>query len=97
MTVIEAQLVVGDETKTLKGSGGGTIEAFVSALRESEGINLRVLDYNEHAIGAGANAHAVSYMELMVDGRELWGAGMHSDITTASLRAIISGLNRAAE
>jgi 2-isopropylmalate synthase len=55
------------------------------------------LDYKEHAIGAGTDVNAVSYMELDVDGREIWGVGMHSDITTSSLRAIVSGVNRALE
>jgi 2-isopropylmalate synthase len=56
-----------------------------------------VLDYHEHAIGAGADAKAVCYMELRIGNKELWGVGIHSDIVTASLRAIVSGINRAVE
>ena len=59
-------------------------------------METTVLDYHEHAIGSGADAKAVCYIELSVDGDELWGIGMHSDIVSASLRAIISGLNSAA-
>ncbi|MEM7340020.1 MAG: 2-isopropylmalate synthase [Actinomycetota bacterium] len=96
-TVVEASVRADGEEITLSGEGGGAIEAFVEAMRTERGIDLRVLDYHEHAIGAGADAKAVSYMELMVDGRELWGVGIHSDIATASLRAVISGVNRAHE
>ncbi len=54
-----------------------------------------MLDYQEHAIGAGTDVKAASYVEMKVGDRELWGVGIHSDIVTSSLRALISGLNRA--
>ena len=73
---------------------GGAVEAFVTALNSHRHLDVRVLDYHEHAVGTGTDAKAVSYMEMKVGDRELWGVGMHSDITTASLRAIISGINR---
>ena len=87
-------LIDGDEVE-LEGEGGGAIEAFVGAVRSARDIDVRVLDYHEHAIGSGADAKAVSYLELKVGGRELWGVGIHSDITTASLQAIVSGINQA--
>lgn len=93
-TAITATIRVEGDDTVFSGEGGGSIEAFASALSEGLGVDLRVLDYHEHAIGAGADAKAVSYMELKVNGQELWGVGMHSDIVTASLRAIISGVNR---
>ncbi len=80
---------------TYEGEGNGTVEAFANALRGATGVDIRVLDYHEHAIGAGADARAVSYMEMKVDGTSLWGVGMHTDILTASLRAIVSAVNRA--
>ncbi len=94
---VEAKVKVDGEETSIVGEGGGAVEAFTNALRESFDARLRVLDYHEHAIGAGADAQAVCYMELKVGDRELWGVGMHSDIITASLRAIVSGVNRGRE
>ena len=54
----------------------------------------RVLDYAEHATGAGEEAQAASYLEVAVDGRVLWGCGVHPSIVTSSLRAIVSAVNR---
>ena len=94
-TQIEAIIKVDGKKEKFVGEGGGSIEAFTNALNAGiEGV-VAVLDYHEHAIGAGADAKAVCYIELRVDGQELWGIGMHSDIVTASLRAIVSGLNSA--
>ncbi|MFV0257720.1 MAG: 2-isopropylmalate synthase [Acidimicrobiales bacterium] len=94
-STVSARIRVDGEEVAVEGEGGGAVEAFVNAISEAGERDIRVLDYNEHAIGGGADAKAVAYIELMVDGRELWGVGMHSDITTASLRAIVSGVNRA--
>jgi len=94
---VRAKIKVDGEEARIDGEGGGAVEAFTKAIRESFDLDLRVLDYHEHAIGAGADAQAVCYMELKVEGKELWGVGMHGDIVTASLRAIISGVNRARE
>ena len=93
-TRVNAALRLDGEEMSLDGIGGGSIEAFANALNEILDRELRVLDYFEHAIGAGADAKAVCYMELKVGDTELWGVGMHSDIVTASLRAIVSGVNR---
>ena len=59
-------------------------------------VELRVLDYHEHAKGTGVDAQAVAYVEMIVGDRTLWGCGIHTDITTASMRAIVSAINRAA-
>ncbi len=92
---VEARVQVDGDEVVMDGEGGGAVEAFVNALRTHRGLDVRVLDYHEHAIGAGTDAKAVTYMELKVGDQELWGVGMHGDITTASLRAIVSGVNRA--
>ncbi len=84
-----------DEEQTIRGEGGGTIEAFVNAFRDQLGVSCRVLDYHEHSIGGGTDAQAVTYVEMEVGDRTLWGVGIHSDIATASLLAIVSGVNRA--
>ncbi len=96
-SVVSAQVRVDGEVVEIEGEGGGSIEAFVNGFRETFGLDFRVLDYHEHAIGSGADARAVCYTELLVDRTELWGVGIHSDIVTASLRAIVSGVNRGLE
>ncbi len=90
-----ANIRVDGEEVSIEGEGGGTVESFANAIGANLGLDVRVLDYHEHAVGTGADAKAVCYMELKIDGRELWGVGMHGDIVTASLRAMISGVNRA--
>ncbi|MCJ0763117.1 2-isopropylmalate synthase [Variovorax terrae] len=78
------------------GQGTGPIEAFINGLNAATGQAVRVLDYHEHAIGSGANAQAVAYLELRVnEERTLFGVGMDANIVSASLKAIISGLQRA--
>ena len=73
------------------GTGNGPIDAFVAAL----GLNIRVMDYHEHAIGAGANAQAASYVELRVgDGPTMFGVGIDANIMTASFKAVMSAVNR---
>ncbi len=81
----------------LAGRGNGPIDAFVSALSKVAGENIAVVDYHEHAITKGADAKAVTYIELKVgEGRPVFGVGIDSNIVTASLKAILSGLNRVA-
>ena len=94
---ISAMVRIEGEERTIDGEGGGAIEAFANAISDGLGVHLRVLDYHEHAIGAGSDAKAVCYMELQVGERELWGVGIHGDIVSASLRAMVSGVNRGIE
>ena len=91
---IEAVIHWQGATRTIRGEGNGPIAAFVHALAQIE-LDVRVLDYAEHATGAGEEAQAASYLEVAVDGRVLWGSGVHPSIVTASLRAIVSAVNRA--
>jgi 2-isopropylmalate synthase len=80
----------------IHGQGTGPIEAFINGLNAATGHSVRVLDYHEHAVGSGANAQAVAYLELRVDGAQtLFGVGMDANIVSASLKAIVSGLQRA--
>ncbi|HET8616378.1 MAG TPA: 2-isopropylmalate synthase [Actinomycetales bacterium] len=79
---------------TLEGRGNGPIAAFTSALAD-RGVDVRVLDYAEHAMSAGGDATAASYVECAVDGRVLWGVGIDPSIVTASLKAVVSAVNRA--
>jgi 2-isopropylmalate synthase len=81
--------------RSLSGSGNGPIDAFVGLLRRDLGVDVRVLDYAEHALGSGADARAAAYVEVAAGGRVLWGAGVDPDIVTASLKAVVSAVNRA--
>ena len=84
----------GDESLELEGTGNGPIAGFCDALGR-HGIELTVLDYAEHATSAGRDATAAAYIECEVAGRTLWGVGIHPNIVTASLQAIVSAVNRA--
>jgi 2-isopropylmalate synthase len=81
--------------QALRGSGTGPIDAFVDALATHAGVPVRVLDYHEHAIGSGADARAVAYVELRIADRTLFGVGIDRNIVTASLNAVVSGWRRA--
>jgi len=90
---LEVDLQVGGERRTLHGIGNGPIEAFVTAL-EAVDVRLRVLDYAEHAMGAGGDATAAAFVECEVGDRALWGVGIDPNIVTASLKAVVSAVNR---
>lgn len=93
-TLLTARMSKAGEQFIVQGEGSGSLDAFVSGLRELLGNNLRVLDYHEHSRGTGVDAEAVAFVEMVINDVELWGCGLHTDITTASLRAIVSALNR---
>jgi 2-isopropylmalate synthase len=95
MVSVQAEVRATDGTsQTVHGIGNGPIDAFVSAL-ERQGQPIRVLDYHEHAIASGADARAVAYVELRIGEHTLFGVGVHRNIVTASLNAVVSGLRRA--
>ncbi|WP_353953430.1 2-isopropylmalate synthase [Knoellia sp. S7-12] len=79
---------------TVDGFGNGPIAAFIDALG-TLGVDVRVLDYSEHALSSGGDAKAAAYVECAVADRVLWGVGMHSSIVRASLTAVLSAVNRA--
>ncbi|MBD5829440.1 2-isopropylmalate synthase [Janibacter melonis] len=91
---IEAVLTDGGSEITVHGRGNGPIDAFTDALG-TIGVDVRVLDYHEHALSAGGDARAAAYVECAVGDRVLWGVGLHESIVKASLRAILSAVNRA--
>lgn len=95
MVTLRANVDVGGTAVAVQGTGNGPIDAFVQAISQACGEAIRVLDYHEHAIGAGANAQAVAYLELRVGEKTLFGVGMDSNIVSASLKAILSGVQRA--
>ncbi|MEY4424565.1 MAG: hypothetical protein RJB56_192 [Actinomycetota bacterium] len=77
-----------------QGTGNGPISAFLDVLAK-QGVKVRLLDYVEHTLSEGGDAQAAAYVELEVDGQVLWGVGIDGDISTASLKAVISSVNRA--
>ncbi|ARP84842.1 2-isopropylmalate synthase [Bordetella genomosp. 9] len=88
---IEAEVEVDGERRTIVGEGNGAISAFVAAL----GLPVRVMDYHEHAIGAGSDTRAACYIEVRVgDSPTGFGVGIDRDIVTASFHAVLSALNR---
>jgi 2-isopropylmalate synthase len=93
--VVNATIREEDREFSIEGKGNGPIDAFVDALRRTCGVGLRVLDYHEHAIGGGADAAAVAYVEAEGgNGKKVWGVGIHPNITAASLRAVVSAANQ---
>lgn len=91
---IESTILDNGVEMTIEGRGNGPIAAFVDAL-SSIGVDVRVLDYAEHALSAGGDARAAAYVECAIGERVLWGVGLHESIVKASLRAILSAVNRA--
>lgn len=85
----------GEEALSLRGVGNGPVDAFVAGMVQATGVAIRVLEYHEHAIGSGAQARAAAYLELRIaDGRTLFGVGIDANIVTASMKAVLSGLQR---
>src|SRR5665811_1713069 len=78
---------------TIEGTGNGPIAAFVSAMSTID-VDVRVLDYAEHALSAGGDARAAAYVEAAVGERVLWGVGLDANIVIASLKAVVSAINR---
>lgn len=97
---LTVNVYVEDELHELHGTGNGPIAAFVDAINGLREINpawdwdVRVLDYNEHALSSGGDAIAAAYVECVVGGEVLWGVGLDPNIVTASLRAVVSAVNR---
>ncbi|MEU7135320.1 2-isopropylmalate synthase [Streptomyces sp. NPDC046261] len=84
-----------DGTETvLTGTGNGPISAFFDALAGA-GVDARLLDYTEHTMSEGASAQAASYIECVIDGKVLWGIGIDANTTRASIKAVVSAVNRA--
>jgi 2-isopropylmalate synthase len=91
---IAADAIVAGSSKQLTGVGNGPIDAFVHALSDVD-IEVRVLDYAEHAMSSGGDAQAAAYVEAEVNGTVYWGVGVDANIMTASLRAVVAAVNRA--
>jgi 2-isopropylmalate synthase len=92
-----ATLRVGGEERTVVGEGNGAVDALAAVMRENFGVEMQILDLEEHAIKGkpGSDAPAIAFVPIHFPGREpVWGVGMDNDTTTANLRAVISAVNR---
>ena len=94
-TDLEARLRIDGAERTISGTGNGPIDAFVTALQADGLFDGKIVDYYEHAIGTGSDATAAAYVEVDTGNRDTtWGVGLHESIVSASLRAVISAVNR---
>ena len=94
--IFAGRIACDGEQRSVSGRGNGLISSVLAALRESYGLALDVIDYNEHAIGHGADAQAAAYLECRTpDGQTVFGVGIDADVATASVRAVLSAANRA--
>ena len=89
---------VDGEIQSLEGEGNGPLSAFVAAINGlPQDYDVRVLDYAEHALSSGGDAVAAAYVECLVRDTIYWGVGIDANIVTASLKAVISAVNRAGQ
>jgi len=82
------------EPVELSGTGNGPIAAFCNIM-QNHGVDVRVLDFHEHALSSGGDATAAAYLECEIEGQVFWGVGIDPNTTTASLKAVVSAINRA--
>ena len=93
-----AEISWNGEPRTIQGKGNGPIDGFMDALRNGLNLNMAIQSYHDHAVGTGADATAVAYVEVGTpDGGTLFGVGRDPNIVAASLRAIVSAANRVAK
>lgn len=92
---IEAVVTVKGQEMTIKAEGNGPLDAFCTALREGLGLQFVLHSYHEHALTRGSSSKAVSYIEILdQDEESWWGAGVDTDIIVASIKSLLSALNR---
>ena len=91
---IEIKIKKGNETKTIKGSGNGPIDAMIDALSTNLDLDVKIADYHQHAISSGSDAKAVAYSEISYKEQSVWGVGIHQNTVIAGLESVINGLNR---
>jgi 2-isopropylmalate synthase len=92
--LIQAQIVENGSENTLHGNGEGALSAFIDGWIKRGGQRISVVDYNEHAIGSGTDAEAVAYVQLNINGQRVSGVAFDHDTVSASLKAVLSALNR---
>jgi 2-isopropylmalate synthase len=93
---VRAEVEIGGRLQALSGQGNGPVDAFVNGLQALTGQAVEVLDYHEHAMGGGAQAQAAAYLELRIGNTTLFGVGVDANIVSASMKAVLGGVLRAA-
>jgi 2-isopropylmalate synthase len=94
-TVVSAVVDIGGEKRGIAGKGNGPIDAFSRAIGAEIDIDFKLISYYEHALDKGSDSRAVAYIQIEDEkSRRFWGAGIDTNIETASFRAILSALNR---
>ena len=91
---IEINLKVNDEIISITGTGNGPIDAMVNSIKDYLKLDIKISDYHQHVISAGSDAKAVAYSELLLNGKSVWGVGIHQNTVIAGFESVISGLNR---
>ncbi|RXR27611.1 2-isopropylmalate synthase [Sphingobium fluviale] len=92
--IFVGKVAMNGEERSISGRGNGLISSILAALREELGVDLEVVDYSEHAIGAGTDVNAAAYVECKAaDGRTIFGVGTDADVATASVQAVLSAAN----
>ena len=95
MSNVTATLSLSGETTVISGEGNGPLSAFKNALTDGAGVDITLVDYQEPAVGTGADATAAAYVEIESSDRSAhWGVGLHPNIVTASFHALLSAINR---
>lgn len=93
--LIEAEVRVGDQVRTISGQGNGPLDAFCSAMKNDIAGEFKLCSYHEHALNGGSAARAAAYIEIeKPEGTHTWGVGIDTDIIVASIKAVLSALNR---
>ena len=91
--IFAGKIAVDGREQSVSGRGNGLISSVVSTLEDTFGLDLKVLDYTEHALGTGRDARAAAYLKCESGDRVIWGCGIDEDIATASVRAVLSAAN----
>lgn len=90
---LEAIVETDGSRQTLKGEGNGPLAAFIKSLAAA-GHDVEIIDYHEHSRGQGADAEAIAYVEVRIDGKAVFGVGTDESITSASMKGVLSAINR---
>ena len=88
-------LSVAGQTQSVSGRGNGLISSVLSTIEDSFGLDIKILDYSEHAMGSGRDARAAAYLHCKSGDQLIWGCGIDEDVATASVRAVLSAANSA--